>query len=210
MHVMEREDSRQEMRQCEKAIEARDETIKELTRRHDENVYLLKIMRRKIGNDFSIVHIATMTDTVFVEKHVQTVVVVKKHVDIQASGFNQREMGNQYEPRLNYDEDAEDPNFPGMPAKKLVKKKLKKRDPEDAGPALRRMATKRPLGLGAKSPRKGSIASGRSSNISSAGSKSPSRPRKVVASKLSSAPLPTILQKVKKQSPKQSKKKPAA
>ena len=92
MHLMELEDSKQEQKQFTNVIDARNETIKEFSRRHDENVYLIKVMRKKIGNDFSIAHIDTMTDTVFLEKHIQTEYPAN-HVSIQAHGFNQREIG---------------------------------------------------------------------------------------------------------------------
>ena len=69
---MELEEKRLDLLQYIKVIHAKDEVIKELERKQAENVYLIKVMRRKIGNDFAIAHVDTNTDTVFAEKLVQT------------------------------------------------------------------------------------------------------------------------------------------
>ena len=67
-HAMELEEKRLDLLQYIKVINAKDEAIKELERKQAENIYLIKIMRRKIGNDFAIAHAYTNTDTVFAEK----------------------------------------------------------------------------------------------------------------------------------------------
>ena len=84
---MELEDKRLDQLQYIKTINLKDEMIKELNRRLDENAYLIKVMRRKIGNDFAIVHAGMTTDTEFDEKLVQTDYPAN-HVQIQAHGFN--------------------------------------------------------------------------------------------------------------------------
>ena len=66
--LMELEDKRLDQLVFIRTIEAKDEEIKELNRRHDESAYLIKVMRRKIGNDFAIAHAYQNTDTEFAEK----------------------------------------------------------------------------------------------------------------------------------------------
>ena len=79
MHAMELEEKRLDLLQYIKVIHAKDEVIKELERKQAENVYLIKVMRRKIGNDFAIAHVDTNTETVFAEKFPLGKDLTKKH-----------------------------------------------------------------------------------------------------------------------------------
>ena len=82
-----------------------------------------------------------------------------------------------------------------MPSKKIKKKTGKKLERKDSVKSS--TSSIMPLGMGAKSPKKSSIGSGKSS-ISSSISRSPTRSKRIDTDKLLlSSPLPTIMQKVK-------------
>lgn len=142
-HAMELEERRLEQEQFMRQMEKKDEVVEELNRRHEEHAYLIKVIRRKLGNDFAIAHAFTNTETEYAKKLVQTDYPAN-HVSIQAHGFNQREIGFTTEPQLDDEGSDLASSHLRMTRKKLLKKKIKQGGSGSSkSPGLRRQATRR-------------------------------------------------------------------
>lgn len=84
---MELEDLKIALNGVHQIVRDRDDKIMEQNRRHEEHLYLIKVLRKKLGNDFSISHAESNTEVLTIETLVQTE-YPNNHVGIQAQGFN--------------------------------------------------------------------------------------------------------------------------
>lgn len=67
------EDHRQEVLNLHRIIDGKDQMIAQLEYRHSEDVYLIKVLRNRLGvHDFDIAHVALQFSPICVETEAQT------------------------------------------------------------------------------------------------------------------------------------------
>lgn len=121
-HKMLLEDKRQEILALMQVIDKKDYQISQLDLRHDQDMYLVEVMRNRIQDSrFDVAHIETQFSPIMYEMITQTE-YPDNHVGIQAHGFNLQSAYIQTDPIV--EPSADDLlDQVHMPQKKIKKKK---------------------------------------------------------------------------------------
>lgn len=93
LRLVEIEEERHVRMDYQKVIDGKDLEIKKLGERIEQHLYLIFVLRKKLGNEeFDLSHVYTQTDVVYANHSTQTEVKTKNR-GIHAHGFNMRNQG---------------------------------------------------------------------------------------------------------------------